>query len=119
MQVVDRLSDGHVEAVAQDPAGVTYAPKVTKDEGALTGARHAKTIHDKVRGLQPWPLASTMMAGRRYVIRKTVVDSGRRDCGAGTIVRAHGDVLAVAAGDRIDRSAPRAPARRAPVGHRS
>ncbi len=99
MQVVDRLSHGGVEAVAQDPAGVTYAPKITKDEGALDWSASAKIIHDKVRGLQPWPLASTMMAGRRYVIRKTVVDSEKTNAEPGTIVRAHGDVLAVAAGD--------------------
>ena len=77
---------------------VTFAPKVTKEEGVIDWNAHATTIHDMVRGLQPWPLASAVLGGRRYVIRRTVVDPDRVDALPGTIVRAHGDVLTAAAG---------------------
>ena len=44
----------------QDPALATYAPKMTKEEGVIDWNAHATTIHDMVRGLQPWPLASAV-----------------------------------------------------------
>ena len=71
---------------------------MTKEEGVIDWNAHATTIHDMVRGLQPWPLASAVFGGRRYVIRRTVVDPDRVDALPGTIVRAHGDVLTAAAG---------------------
>jgi methionyl-tRNA formyltransferase len=96
--VVDRLSEGSVIGIPQDPALATFAPKVTKDEGAIDWNRPARDVHNRVRGLQPWPLASTHLDGKRYVIRRTAVDEGTTDRAPGTIVDAHGDRLAVAAG---------------------
>ena len=99
IQVVDDMSLGRVPARKQDAAGVTFAPKVTKDEGPIDWSRPAKIVHDKVRGLQPWPLASTHLGGRRYVIRRTVVEATTTGEPYGTIIEAHGEVLAVAAGN--------------------
>jgi methionyl-tRNA formyltransferase len=98
IRVVDRLSQGAVTATPQDPMLVTFAPKVTKEEGAIDWNRPARDVHNAVRGLQPWPLASAHLAGKRYVIRRTAVDDATTDRAPGAIVDAHGDRFAVAAG---------------------
>jgi methionyl-tRNA formyltransferase len=98
IRVVDRLSQGDVAATPQDPTLVTFAPKVTKEEGAIDWRRPARDVHNQVRGLQPWPLASTHRDGKRYVIRRTAIDDATADRAPGTIVDAHADRFAVAAG---------------------
>jgi methionyl-tRNA formyltransferase len=69
--VVDALADGRALETPQDHARATLAPKITKDEGVLDWTQPASLVHNRVRGLQPWPLASTTLAGTRYVIRRT------------------------------------------------
>ena len=49
----------------QDDAQATYAPKILKTEGPIDWSLPAVRIHNLVRGLQPWPLASTTVDGSR------------------------------------------------------
>jgi methionyl-tRNA formyltransferase len=97
--VVDDLAAGRAREIPQNAAEATFAPKITKEEGPIDWLQPARVVHNRVRGLQPWPLASARLAGRRYVIRRTTVDADRTDLRPGTIVRAAGDLLLVAAGD--------------------
>jgi methionyl-tRNA formyltransferase len=61
----------------QDDAQASYAPMLKKEDGLLDWNWPAETIHNRVRGLQPWPGAYTMFRGQRLYIRKTRMDSGR------------------------------------------
>lgn len=99
VEVVDAMANGRAVETPQDHARATHAAKITKEEGVIDWTTPAAVIHDKVRGLQPWPLASTTLHGARYVIRRSVVADGRSEP-PGTIVTAHGDDLIVAAGER-------------------
>jgi methionyl-tRNA formyltransferase len=100
LPVVDALAEGTAVETAQDHAKATFAPKMTKEEGPIDWSQSAQVIHDRVRGLQPWPLASTTLGGKRIVIRQTRVragDSAHRPS-PGTVVRARGEDLIVACG---------------------
>jgi methionyl-tRNA formyltransferase len=98
--IVDALADGRAVETPQDHAAATYAAKITKDEGAIDWIQPAGRIHDLVRGLQPWPLASTTSHGARLVVRRTTVLAGRIGGPTpGTVLRARGDELIVACGD--------------------
>lgn len=101
LEVVDRLARGPVVETPQDDAHATYAPKLLKTESPVDWSLAAHTIHNRVRGLQPWPMASTAIDGARRVIHRTTVSGVRTDMRAGTVVEAGGDVLAVAAGDGV------------------
>ncbi len=102
LDVVEDLAAGRAVETPQDAARATYAAKLTKEEGSIDWAETARVIHDKVRGLQPWPLASTTMKGTRYVIRRSGVGPPRGGSHAvaqpGTILEAQGDTLTVACG---------------------
>ena len=55
--------------------GARYAREDHQGGGARsTGACPATIVHNQVRGLQPWPLASTRLRGSRVVLRKTTTD---------------------------------------------
>jgi len=74
--VVEDLANGSAVETSQDASQATFAPKVTKEESEIAWTDRADAIHNKVRGLQPWPLASTHLAGTRYVLRRTQCVTG-------------------------------------------
>ena len=72
-------------------------------------------IHNLVRGLQPWPLASTTIAGARCLIHRTAITGQATEAPAGTIVSAEGEALAVATGDGVIRIVQIQPEGRRPM----
>ena len=98
LDVVERLAISHVPESPQDHSQATYAPKLEKRESPIDWSLPARAIHNRVRGLQPWPMASTVADGNRCVIHKTRVTERRTEARAGTVVEASGDVLEVATG---------------------
>jgi methionyl-tRNA formyltransferase len=97
--VVRALAAGRATETPQDDSHATYAPKITKEEGAIDWGLPAQRIHNLVRGLQPWPLVSTRLAGARVLLHKTTRLSAVTPQAPGTIVRAEADRLEIAAGD--------------------
>jgi methionyl-tRNA formyltransferase len=100
VDVVERLSRGPVEEVPQDHDRASYAPKLEKSESPIDWSLPARVIHNRVRGLQPWPMVSTTIEGLRCLIHRTAITERVADAAAGTIVQADKDGLAIAAGDR-------------------
>ena len=101
LDVVNRMASGPVVETPQDDDGATYAPKLLKAESPIDWSLAARTIHNRVRGLQSWPMASTTIDGARSLIHRTRVSDVRTDARPGTIIEAAGDVFAVAAGDGV------------------
>lgn len=99
VSVVDALASGSAMEVEQDDALASFAPKITKAEGAVDWSRPAAAIHDLVRGLQPWPLVSAWIDGARYLLHETRRTGARAGAPGGTIVEAAGDRLLVSGGD--------------------
>jgi methionyl-tRNA formyltransferase len=73
------LAAGTIVPQKQDPAQATYAPLLKKEDGRIDWTQLAQSIHNRVRGLQPWPGASTTFRGQTLHIWK----SGVRDQGSG------------------------------------
>jgi methionyl-tRNA formyltransferase len=99
MTIVEDIAAGRAVETPQDHARATFAPKVTKAEGAIDWTKPAIAVHNQIRGLQPWPLASAQLAGVRYVIRRSVVERTPTEAAPGVLIEAHGDRLLVACGD--------------------
>lgn len=94
------IADGTAVETPQDDAQATYAPRLTKDEGRIDWHQRARAIHNRVRGLYPWPHAFTFLGEARLIVLKTTPEEGRNDAAPpGTIVRALGDELVVASGN--------------------
>ena len=76
IEVVEQLSQGPVHDEPQPDAGVTYAERLTKADSPIFWWRSAHEVHNQVRGLQPWPLASTTIGGHRLLlVRTTIADN--------------------------------------------
>ncbi len=53
-----RLSQGRLGLFPQDGAQVTYAPKLSKNEGLIDFAKPAQLVHSHIRAMHPWPGAA-------------------------------------------------------------
>jgi methionyl-tRNA formyltransferase len=98
VEVVDQLAAGTAVEEPQDYMFATYAPKVTKEEGLIDWTLPASFIHNRVRGLYPWPHAYTYLEGKRLIVLRTQVVDTHTSAAPGTIVDVSGGVLHVATG---------------------
>jgi methionyl-tRNA formyltransferase len=72
VETLDRLDAGDAIAeIPQDDRLATYAPKIERADGAIDWAAPAAGIHDRVRGLHPWPHAFTYLSGERLLVHRT------------------------------------------------
>jgi methionyl-tRNA formyltransferase len=64
---LDALESGNAVFTPQDPAAVTYAKKLRKEEGWIDWSLPAAQIDRQVRGLNPWPGARTTLPDGRIL----------------------------------------------------
>jgi methionyl-tRNA formyltransferase len=98
VRVVDQMAEGEVPSELQDFMVCSYAPKVTREEGLIDWSLPAIYVHNRVRGLYPWPHAYTYLDGRRLIVLKTRVEDGTSDAEPGTVIDASPEGIHVAAG---------------------
>ena len=100
LEVLDQIEAGTARAEPQDSAASTYAPRLTKEEGRIDWTLTARQIHDRVRGLYPWPHAYSFLNGERVILLKTTVQldsvEAARQPGSVGIT---GDAIEVVTGD--------------------
>lgn len=75
IDVIDAVASGTAAPTPQDESGATYAERLQKPEGQIDWARSARDIHNLVRGLQPWPMASSSLNGKRVIVVQSRVAS--------------------------------------------
>lgn len=99
VSVVDRLAAGPVPETPQDDARATYAAKITRADSPVDWRAPAAAIHDRIRGLHPWPHASASIGGQRVILHRSQQLEAVTDRPPGTVVSAGPAGVDVAAGD--------------------
>jgi methionyl-tRNA formyltransferase len=98
LDVIGQIEAGTVQQELQDFMVCSYAPKVTKDEGLIDWTLPASYIHNRVRGLYPWPHAYTYLDGVRLIVLKTRVAELPGAGPPGTVIDVSRDAIHVATG---------------------
>ncbi len=97
---IAELVAGTVKILPQDRSRVTKAPKLSKADGRIDWSQPASAIHNLIRAMQPWPIASTTWLRPDGPIRLIVHQSrpveGQGE--PGRVIEASGGRLVVAAG---------------------
>ena len=75
IRVLDKRPLGQFSLSPQDETLVSWAPKLTKEMGAIYWKNKARSINDQVRGLQPWPGAHTFYNGKLLKITQAQVST--------------------------------------------
>jgi methionyl-tRNA formyltransferase len=91
------LAKGALDTQPQSESGVTYAEKIEKSESRIDWARPAAEIHNRIRGLSPWPGAwcEIEIGGKRERLKLLRSHRIAADGAPGTIL---GNTLTVACG---------------------
>lgn len=95
---------GGLTAVAQPKDGVTYAARLSKEDGAIDWSLSAAHIGRLVRAMVPWPCAHTLLptpsGPRRLQVLEAVVHQGQAHAGQpGDVLQADAAGCVVACGD--------------------
>ena len=73
VETLDGLARGAITPQPQNSAEATLAPLLKKEDGVIDWRQPAVAIHNRVRGLQPWPGASTAFRGQTLHIWRSRV----------------------------------------------
>ena len=88
IDTLDRIEAGTATEMPQDESLVTYAPKLTKAEGAIEWSMPASAIHNLIRGLWPWPHAFAYIDHVRYILHRSRLSEANGAGVPGTIIAA-------------------------------
>jgi len=86
-------------AQPQDASKATHAPILSREHGRMDWGRSARSLHDHVRGMQPWPGSFTQVHGKLLkVLRARVRAEEGQQASPGTVLVADAGGLVVACG---------------------
>ena len=97
-RTLTRFENGTVEGVQQNEAEVTFAPMLDKTMCPIDWNQTARQVHNHVRGLHPWPVATAELGGTKFKIHQTVVLPDAPAAAPGTILGLTKTGLQVACG---------------------
>ncbi len=80
-KTLSRFASGPVESTPQDPAKVSFAPMLDKSMCPIDWSRNAQQVHDHVRGLHPWPVATMELKGQKFKVHATAIVDGTGEPG--------------------------------------
>lgn len=75
-KTLTRFTQGKVPAQKQDESQVSFAPMLEKTMCPIDWSKTAQQVHDHVRGLQPWPVATMELNGIPFKVHETRIVSG-------------------------------------------
>ena len=85
VETLRQLEAGTLERRPQGNEGASYAPMLSRELSAIDWSRSAREIQNLVRGLSPWPVASSVYQGKRIKIYQTQV-SGKESGEPGQVL---------------------------------
>ncbi len=72
-QTLIALQSGQLKPTPQPEEGACYAPMLSKSMSPLDWSKPAQTLHNQVRGMNPWPVATCYFDGKTVKVYKTSV----------------------------------------------
>ena len=81
------IDSGNLQAIEQSTSGISYAEKLSRDEGHVDWDKSAEEIEKLVRALSPWPGAWTEINGSRIkIFEGKVIPASKQTFPPGTII---------------------------------
>ena len=89
---VPALAAGTLNRVKQDNSAATHAPMLNKSICSIPWQKSAPEVHNHIRGLNPWPIALTTLAGKTVKVYESAL-AGATDAPAGTVIDSAGRLV--------------------------
>jgi methionyl-tRNA formyltransferase len=100
LAALDGVAEGRLPARPQPQEGVTYAPKLRREEGRLDWRMHSTDLERRVRAFDPWPGSFFETGGEQIRIHAAMDLPGPAGGVPGTVLD---DRLSVACGEGVLR----------------
>lgn len=84
IETLSLLEQGKITALKQDESLATHTSKIDKTYCPIDFSKNAFEVHNQVRGLNPWPVATTKIDGKNIKIYSTKLCN--KSAEAGTII---------------------------------
>lgn len=68
---------GNITPEPQDSSQATFSPNITPEEERIDWHRPARDVFNHIRGLDPWPVAHTLLDGKRFKIYEASIAQGQ------------------------------------------
>ena len=81
LETLHAIEEGRVTATPQDHAKATLAPPLTKEMAKFDFNKDAQTLHNLIRGMNPWPVAYFEYEGKKIKVKTARAEKGKAACG--------------------------------------
>ncbi len=75
-RTLGRFAAGEVEGIPQDEAQVSFAPMLDKSMCPIDWTKTSRQVHNHIRGLHPWPVATMELKGQKFKVHASVITEG-------------------------------------------
>lgn len=105
-KLLERIEEGKIKRIPQDYKLVSYARKMTKQDGEITWSDKGEKIYNLIRGTTPYPGAFTYYKGRKLKITQArFLSSYQNEVKVsppipGSVVRIEKDSISISTGDK-------------------
>ena len=76
-RVLKKFEKGRPQGVKQEESQVSFAPMLDKTMCPIDWTKTARQVHNQVRGLHPWPVATMELKGQKFKVHATAVVDGQ------------------------------------------
>ena len=98
-ETLTKFENNTLVPVKQDESKVSMAPMLDKTMCPIDFTKTAQQVHNQVRGLNPWPVATAQIGGSTFKIYSTVIANNPQNAPAGTILGLTKTGLQIACGE--------------------
>lgn len=98
-ETIEAIEHGSAARSKQNNAEASYAPPLTKDMSPIVWTKKAREILCQIRGLNPWPVATTDIDGTVVKVFKAIASDGLSGLNPGSVVKAGQDGIEIACAD--------------------
>lgn len=92
------IENKEITRTKQDDSLATYAPMLDKNLCEIDFSKDAKVIHNLIRGLSPWPVATTKLNGKTLKIHRSIYVDKKASSIFGEVIENDGRII-VSCGD--------------------
>lgn len=99
VKTLKAIEEGTAKRTTQNSEQATYAPMLDKTMCPIDWSKTAQQVHDHVRGLHPWPVATAKLGKTNFKIHSTVIVPGKAGAQPGTVLGLTKTGLQIACGE--------------------
>ncbi|MGL4451555.1 MAG: methionyl-tRNA formyltransferase [Sarcina sp.] len=101
VETINKMVKGEITPIKQNDEESTYAPMLSKELAKIDWNKPAKVLHNHVRGMYSWPIATTILEDKIVKIHETDFEQVDSDKEPGTIIEVSKKGIKVATSEGI------------------